>query len=497
MTIRTRLLNLLLPALIAFVTIISLFFYYNWKNEIIGSFKEKALSTVVSIATVLPTDKVEKLIQGEAASIPEIEKSFTDIVENLGLNSLYIVQVVPVRKGEKILQNHPLSPQNPVYDGKNAENAFRLIFLKDVSITSPRADREQDFSESGEQMLYLNPRPMVTNEYQERGTSENIITAFAPILNKEGKVIALLGADISSNTINQKLKAAALVIALSALATIILVIFSVYYSANEISKPVQTIKLAALNLAAGEYGTKVDVKGPLEIEELGNTLNTMSECLMENIHRLKHSSAMRERLFGEYECALLLQEKMFAKTLLDFSHPLFNVTGIYTQSAQEPHGVYIALTNKEDKALSVEMIENPEKGFDGIYRLLENVEEKHYRFPCINVELSDADQQLRYERHGLPPIIVWENDKMHFLEDKQGHFPLSQNSIVLVTSRVLWDIVGNAEAIEEVFNRVFVNFSKDKIEVFCSMLQQELNFLADQHHLEKDIFAAVISRKSR
>ncbi|MFA6915819.1 MAG: HAMP domain-containing protein [Parachlamydiales bacterium] len=492
MTIRKRLLSLLLPPLIAFVTIISLFFHYNWKNEILGSFKEKALSTVIGIASVLPTEKVDELIQGEGNSL-QLEKQFTDIVENLGLNSLYLVQVVPVKKGEKVLLNQPLSPHNPIYDGKNTDNAFRLVFLQDVSITSPRANKEQDYSESGEQLLYLNARPMVTDEYKERGTNEHIITAYAPLTNAKGQVIALLGADIANKTINEKLKSAAIVIALSALATIVLVILSVYYAANRISEPVQKIKLAALNLAAGEYGTTVDVKGPLEIEELGNTLNTMSECLMENIHRLKHSSAMRERLFGEYECALLLQEKMFMRSIAEFEHPLFIVKGLHTQSAQEPHGIHVSFSTKEDGSLILEMMENPEKGFDGVYRLLESVAEEHCRFPCTHIELS-ADI-LHYERHGLPPLIIWQNNQIHFLEDKKGSLELKKDAIILVTSRILWDIVGNTEGIEKLLQRVFTNFSKDSFDIFASMLQQELNFLSDKHHFEKDIFVTLLTRK--
>lgn len=493
MTIRKRLLSLLLPSLIAFVTIISLFFYYNWKNEIVGSFKEKALSTVVSIASILPVDKVEQLIHQDKSN-PQIGKDFTEIVESLGLNSLYIVQLVPVKKGEKVLQNLPQSPHNPIYDGKNPDNAFRLIFLQDISVSTQRTDKEQDFSESGEQLIYLNARPMVTDEYKERGTNEYIITAYAPIINNEGQVIALLGADIASKTVNEKLKTAAIVIALSALATIALVIFSVYYAANRISEPVQKIKLAALNLAAGEYGTTVDVKGPLEIEELGNTLNTMSECLMENIHRLKHSSAMRERLFGEYECALLLQEKMFMRSLTDFEHTKFNIKGLQTQSAQEPHGVYVAFQNREDPSkLTLEMMENPEKGFDGIYRLLESVAEEHCRFPCTHITIQD--NSLHYERHGLPPLLVWQEEKMYFLEDKKGNLSLKEDAIILITSRILWDIVGNTDGVEKLFQRVFTNFSKDNFDIFTSMLQQELNFLSDKHHLEKDIFVTALSRK--
>ena len=69
---------------------------------------------------------------------------------------------------------------------------------------------------------------------------------------------------------------------------------TVFLIADRISKPVRQLNQAALEIAAGEYETNIDVKGPKEIVELAHTLNTMSECLVEHMSRLRESSLIRK-----------------------------------------------------------------------------------------------------------------------------------------------------------------------------------------------------------
>lgn len=479
MTIRTRLLSLLLPPLIAFVTIISLFFYYNWQREIISSFKDRLVTTVVSVASTLP---VEAIKQGNKSLLGD----FTEILENVGLSSIYLVEIESVKKGEPVLNKEPFSPSNPIYDGKDPSLAFRQVYLMEVSQKKPRQPGDQDFSETGEQALYMTKRPLVSDEYIARESKEHIITAYAPVLDKDEKVKALLGADISMETIDQKLKNAAMIIALSALATIFLVVMAVYYGANRISRPIQNLKSAAISLAAGEYGTQVDTKGPQEISELANTLNTMSECLMENIDRLKQSAAVRERLYGEYECALLLQEKMFKKPLGEFSSPICQIQGIQTAAAQEPHGVYVSLYGSNESEVDFELMENEQSGFEGIYQLLHESATPQCHYPCVHLMLKK--DELKYERNQFPAPILWQQGVMKFLEEKEGAELISSGDILLVANHSFWKILANHEKVSLFLQRILRNFAGDSFQIFTSMLQQELTFLSEQHHLDREIF---------
>ena len=102
--------------------------------------------------------------------------------------------------------------------------------------------------------------------------------------------------------------------------TLLLITVTVFVIADRISKPVRQLNQAAMEIAAGDYEANIEVKGPKEIVELAHTLNTMSECLVEHMSRLRESSVVRERMYGEYECALLLQHYMLQKVIEEFHH---------------------------------------------------------------------------------------------------------------------------------------------------------------------------------
>ncbi len=489
MTIRSRLFALLLPPLIAFVTIISLFFYLNWRNEIINSFKLRLMSTAISIATTLPTETVKELKEHPSQN-KQLTQDFNEIMEQVGLYSIYLVHLTPVKKGEPVLLNQPTSDDNPAYEGKNPAYAFRQVYLMDASSQKPRQPGELDFSESDEHLVYITKQPIITDKYESRIYHEHIITAYAPVMDNNGEVIALLGVDVAIDTVDQKLKAAAIVITLSAIATLLLVLLCVYISAQRISKPIVEMKAAALDIAAGEYGNTIAVHGPKEVTELANTLNTMSECLKENIDRFKQSAAARERLYGEYECAQLMQERMFKKSFTEFTHPHWQALGLQTQESQALHGIYASFETKNDGTVNFEMIENPRQGFEGLYELLQSVGNPTCLYPCIHLTLKD-NGKAHFQCKDFPTPILWKDQQIHFFNETSQELTLTQKDILLVATPLLYTILNGQKGVEQWLARVLKHFSQDSLELTSSMLQQELIFLTDSHHLERDIFMGI------
>src|SRR3990167_5144936 len=130
------------------------------------------------------------------------------------------------------------------------------------------------------------------------------MTGYAPILDPSGHFTGLVAADIHVDLIDQKFHESLYLIFFSAGLTLLIMVGMLYVIANRISRPVQKLNNSALAIAAGQYGESIQVSGPREIAELANTLNTMSECLHENINRLKENSLLRERMYGEYECSM-------------------------------------------------------------------------------------------------------------------------------------------------------------------------------------------------
>jgi HAMP domain-containing protein len=148
--------------------------------------------------------------------------------------------------------------------------------------------------------------------------------------------------------------------------TFLLVIGTVFIIADRISKPVRQLNRAALAIAAGNYEANIQVEGPKEIMELAHTLNTMGQCLVEHISRLKESSLIRERMYGEYECSLLLQYYMLQKVIEDFSNPHLSVRLVSIPQSPLQKGLFLKMDRLSESELTLTLFESQEQGFAGL-----------------------------------------------------------------------------------------------------------------------------------
>src|SRR3990167_4492546 len=204
-----------------------------------------------------------------------------------------------------------------------------------------------------------------------------------------------------------------IILILGILCTIGLMVTSLYYIANRISNPIQKLNNSALAIAAGQYGESISVDGPKEIMELANTLNTMSECLLENINRLKENSLLRERMYGEYECAMLLQHMMLQKNIDDCKSDAVSIRSI-TFFSDSPRGLLLDFPKTEKTHLfHIHMAEAEEEGFEGMYQLLseyklskDTYEKEH---TSILFDLSQSTLHIK----GQNQPLIWS------LEEKQ------------------------------------------------------------------------------
>lgn len=474
MTIRSRLLSSLLPALTAIVGLIALFFYLNWSNEILSGFKTRLQSTVVATAQSIDPSEIEWL--REHAGDPNLEQDehfqqyrqrLAQLREDLPVDTLYIVHVEPVR------------------GAKNQEDAYQQIFLLDASGDQSIKPGETDFSETGEHQVYFTKKSFVTPIYETRKTGDRLMSAYAPILNSKGDVIALLGADVSLAEIDHKLNHALLLIALAALFTMLLVIGAVLLIANKISRPVQQLNKAALDIAAGNYEADIHVKGPKEIVELANTFNTMGECLVENISRLRESSLIRERMHGEYECSVLLQHYMLQKGIDDFRHPGMDMKLISANFSNTQKGILLRI-EEENSTVHLTWIEAKDEGFESLYELntiskqpLNQISSDYPFIECwFKKDLFESRQ-----RHLFPPL-VWSIKQQSFI--KGSNTQLYPQDMIFLYNSTFMELLETEEKIEKWFGKILRHFAEDGLETIHTMLTNELSFLAKRENLNKN-----------
>lgn len=496
MKIRSRLLLLLLPTLAAFLMLIAFFFYFNWSNEILDSFKARLRSIVIATAESINNEDIswiaEHVHDPDLIQTPKylaIRQKFVELKRKLPVHNLFIVEIDPVKEGEYVLKDEN-NPENQIHQANEQENAYRQVFLLDVSHSDPKkanAPGDFDFSETQEHLIYFTKKAFVTPIYEAKKTHERFMSAYAPILSKRGQVIALLGADESTKIIDQKLSNAVLVIVLGAIGTLILLVITLFIIANLISRPVQALNKAALGIAAGDYESNIRLDGPREIVELANTLNTMSECLVENIDRLKESSLVRERMYGEYECSLLLQHYMLQKVVTEFTNPNVRIRLISSNAAKNQNGLLLQI--EQDQELHLTLIEAKDVGFAGLYDLnkkaslpIEELRDEYY----IDCKLTDHYRKMHCEIHEMAHPLVWSVELNNYIQPKNKEYTLQNHDMVFLFNSGLVELFGTETKVAVWFSKVLRHFAQDGLETIQIMLSNELDFISKKQGLKRN-----------
>ncbi len=323
-----------------------------------------------------------------------------------------------------------------------------------------------------------------------------VMTGYAPIFDVNGHVMGLMGADINVNLIDKKFHESLFLIILCAGFTILIMVITLFLIANKISRPVQRLNNSALAIAAGQYGESVQVSGPKEIAELANTLNTMSECLHENINRLKENSLLRERMYGEYECAMLLQHMMLQKNIDDCRSDAVAVKSI-TFFSESPRGLLLDFPKPEQPELfHIHMAEAEEDGFEGMYQLLTQYKlSKESQSKGAGVLLGqETHTSLLFDRtnstlqlKGPHLPLFWSLDEKRYLEPVNGIVKVDCGDYLFLFSQGLLRFYKGHKQISELLSKVLKVFASDGLETTSSMLQKELAFATKRKDLKDDI----------
>ena len=110
-----------------------------------------------------------------------------------------------------------------------------------------------------------------------------------PSLRNLNKGIIYLSYDIS-DALNQFHYTAIYQRIPEVIAMLVLVILLMVILHRYVIKPINSIKKATVDAAQGDFNTKIDLVGPIEIQQLAKTFNMMNEKISSNIHELDNSS---------------------------------------------------------------------------------------------------------------------------------------------------------------------------------------------------------------
>src|SRR3990167_2602745 len=269
---------------------------------------------------------------------------------------------------------------------------------------------------------------------------------------------------------DEKFRSCLFLILFSAGFTILITVTTLYIIANKISRPIQKLNNSALAIAAGQYGESIEVEGPKEIAELANTFNTMSECLHENINRLQENSLLRERMYGEYECSMLLQHLMLQKNIDDSRSDAFAVKPI-TFFSENPKGLLLDLPKIDHPHFfHIHMAEAEEEGFEGMYQLLTRSKSSSR----TSLILNRSNSTLQWE--GADPPLVWSLEERRFHELSTEPLKIDSGDFFFLFNRGLLSFYKELKRIEDILSKVLKVFSQDGLETIAIMMQKEIGF---------------------
>jgi len=275
-----------------------------------------------------------------------------------------------------------------------------------------------------------------------------------------------------------------LLISILILAFIVIVL--IVFVSHKISQPVEKLNAAALAIASGDYGKTIHVEGPKEIKELAQTLSTMSQCLAEQIHRLQENSLVRERLYGAYECSLLLQHHMLQKKLEDFTSPNLSAKLIKVVSSTQPNGYFFDIEKKDD-SFEIQVAEANEKGFQGMFHLLwdrKKLVERNYPYTFASLK----GQIFQCEHKNMAPPLVWSVSTNQLLVAEEEAIHLEPGDFFFFYNNGFSKQFQKHQWIQTWFTKVLKHFATDSFESCIIVLSNELNFLANKQHISEDMY---------
>ena|GEM_PF-6159535 len=470
MKIKTRLLLLFLPTILTILLSLSFIIYQTWHHDLLSHYKEDLLTIVESTASLIDSENHSFLLKHSK------DPSLTDHPRYI----YYSEKLQKIRKVTPSLSSLYVSHIQEINEG----TIQRLLA---DSEPNQRAPGERIPLEHDEEIVYQTKKSSVSI------SKDNTLYAVAPIFDKHNEVIGLISADISLNFIRHKELHSLWLIFIGALFASLLIVVAVACIANNISQPIEALKNGAITLASGNWKKKIEVKGPKEVSELAHTLNTMGDCLKEQLERLEENALLREKMIGEIECIKILERSFFNKVASHFWHPHIALKALSTESSHTHNSLLLHIEKNESKEITLSLLESVKKGFDGMYSFMTSREEN--KRLTLSLKMSKKNEwQASFDTQTSSLPYYWTKREKN-LKPLQQNTSLFPEDSLLLTNTTLFSMLQSDKATMKRFQRVFAHFSNEGLDHCSSLLLNECLFLTKRHHIDEPLQALIVEIK--
>jgi len=280
--VKSRSLSTALSILIVVVILVStasvgVLAYAAYRADTIRMFSERSVAITVSLAAMIDADSLEQaLINREKDEQWDLIKRTADrIAVETDLKFLYIMGVD--------YSSGYFTYYVEGYNPKTDDDPIDFLYEESVDIHD---DMIYHAIETG--------MPQMTDIYYSSGDGfdyGSLVTGYAPIISSDGRVVGIIGADVSMEEALANVNSFALrTLLIVAACVIVFVIISLRFIRVRVSGPVNLVISAAEKLAEGDPKMVATHDTDDEIGALFKAFNKMSESLNSQIDVLKRVS---------------------------------------------------------------------------------------------------------------------------------------------------------------------------------------------------------------
>lgn len=254
------LIKILIPASVLILVIcmmLGLLAYSRIKSGMTAMGVEEAEMAAKVAADIADSELVSNLEPG-CESTEEYQKLLSDlrnVQENLGIEYLYTLYV----------------EEGKVYYGVDTDKS------------ELQAEVGKEFEKSYEQLKDVFEGKPYVQEYIDSSEYGDIISAYMPITNSEGDVVAVIGSDYNASGVLKKISDMALQIVMIIIVCEIIAILIMSMIARRITRGLRTVngKIYDLVHNEGDLTQKIEIKSGDEMELIADNVNNLLEYIRE------------------------------------------------------------------------------------------------------------------------------------------------------------------------------------------------------------------------
>ena len=378
--------------------------FYTLNNNIEELMGEKALSVTKSVAGNIDTNRLQRLIKSnntQDSYYEEARKWMLNINEEVQAEYLYIFTEADADNFQYII------------DGSREKGTEGFL---DFGLTDPKNLLPQEALMSFEQ------GEITTTEIWDGGEEYgNLVSAFFPVKDSKGEVIAVIGCDINADEVLTKAKSYLPILILGVIITgIFLSVIMYLIFGRLIIKPIKILSESSRKLALGDTNVQIKQKSKDEIGEL------MSDFIL-MVENIKEQAENAEKI-AQGDLSLKIVPKSDKDIL---SHSMKKVITELVGLVEEVNGLTEAAANGELK------VRGNEEYFHGGYR--DVVSGMNKTLDVVVESITDAGEVLH---------LMSINDLTQGMKEYKGDLKVLSDSTNEVRNRLL--------AIQE----LFVEFAK-------------------------------------